>query len=116
MLNAWTALTGLFVKPIKVRAVIFKEGDWWVGQYLEYDIAAQAKTVNDLIYELQRTLVAHIVINKKEGREPFANLEQAPKRYWNMFYQGIKVLPEEPKFNTPWNVPMLEPELHLVTT
>jgi len=31
-------------KRVLLRAVVFKSGDLWVGQCLEYDIAVQVKT------------------------------------------------------------------------
>jgi hypothetical protein len=40
-----------------IRVVQFREGPWLVAQCLEVDIAAQAKTENDLLYQLSRLLV-----------------------------------------------------------
>jgi hypothetical protein len=109
------ALSNMFSRKIKIRAVMFKEGEWWIGQCLEHDIAAQAKTPKDLLYELHRTLIAHIVISKKEGIEPFVNMKLAPPRFWEMFNEGIPVESQKLKFELPENTPKLEPELHLVT-
>ena len=69
-----------------IRAVIFYEGDRWVAQCLDVDIAAQAKDQRDLGYELGRMLVGRIMASEKLGTEPFEGLPPAPKRYWDLFF------------------------------
>jgi hypothetical protein len=71
-----------------IRTVSFKEGDWWVAQCLDVDIAAQAKTERDLCYEIGRLLVGRILASEKLGVEPFASLPPAPRRYWDMFFRA----------------------------
>ncbi|HEX3532407.1 MAG TPA: hypothetical protein VH988_35555 [Thermoanaerobaculia bacterium] len=71
---------------LRIRTVLFREGDWWVAQCLDVDIAAQAKTENDLEYELGRILVGHVMASETLGVKPFANLPPAPRRYWDMFF------------------------------
>lgn len=102
------------METMTLRAVLFKEEDWWVGQFLEHDIAAQAKTLKDLIYELQRTLVGHLMISKREGLQPFAHLQKAPERYFEMFKQGVLVQPDRAAFDTPADLSIPTPELRLV--
>ena len=102
------------MKKWNVHAVLFKEGDWWVGQWLEYEVAAQAKTVKDLIHELLRTLAGHALINMKNGRSEFANLGRAPEKFWEMYEQGMKIEPPKAALKVPEELPSLEPELHLV--
>ena len=102
--------------PLDVHAVLFKEGDWWVGQWLEYDIAAQAATVKDLIYEMHRTLIGHIAISHKEGLPQLSGLQKAPDKFWKMYHSGmgVKVEPVRSDFNTPDQLPALNQELLLV--
>jgi hypothetical protein len=76
---------------LKIRAVLFQEEGWWVAQCLEYDIAAQARTQADLLYELERLLVGRILISAKKGRQPFENLPKAPSRYWTMYEEAEPV-------------------------
>lgn len=66
---------------------------WWVAQVLEYDLAAQGETIDDLVYELQRTLMAHIVCCQREQLEPFACLPPAPESYHQEFRKsrGLEV-------------------------
>ena len=65
----------------QLRAVLFEEGGSWSAQCLEYDIAAQAKTLLDLHDEIARVLAAHIAASVQMGREPFEGIQPAPKRF-----------------------------------
>jgi hypothetical protein len=77
-----------------LRAVAFQSGSNWVAQCLEYDIATQAETLDDLPYELERILVAHILVGRKEGLLPFAEIPKAPRRFWEMYKRaGSKIMP-----------------------
>ena len=73
----------LSTKPLRV--VVFQEGKWLSAQFLEYDIATQARTLDDLCYELQRIIVGHIATSKKLGKKPFEGVPQAPQKFWDMF-------------------------------
>ncbi len=78
-----------------ISAVVFQEEGWLVAQCLEYDIAAQAKTLKDLEYELGRLLIAHIVLNTDAELVPFDALPPAPQIYWEMFEQGLRLETEK---------------------
>jgi predicted RNase H-like HicB family nuclease len=68
-----------------IRVVLFEDEKWWCAQCLEYDITAQAKTLPELRYELERVLFAHVCAGAEEGRAPFQGLERAPSKYWRMY-------------------------------
>lgn len=68
-----------------IHIVLFQRDRWWIAQCLEYDIGAQAHTLNDAIYELQRSVVGHVAIAIKCGKQPFADLPAAPDFYWKKF-------------------------------
>jgi predicted RNase H-like HicB family nuclease len=68
-----------------IHAVLFEEGEWWCAQCLEHDITAQAKTLPELRYELDRVLIAHICASLQEGRRPFEGLRRAPQKFWKMY-------------------------------
>ena len=92
------------MKPKTFRVLMFenKDSGWWSAQCLDCDIAAQAKTLGDLIYEIQRVLTGHIVVSKELNIEPFTNLKPAPPIYWQMFDQAkIKLVRETPPFGIP---------------
>lgn len=103
-------------RAFHISAVLFEEGDWWSAQCLEYDIAAQAKTLNDLLYELQRVLVSHICIAEELGRKPFEGLEPAPQKFWNLFQRShARIEMEDSPFRLPEAVayPSLSPHLKI---
>ena|SRR3972149_3170253 len=87
--------------PPKVSAVIFREGVYWVAQVLEYDLATQAKSLKDLQYELQRTLIGHVVASTEADQVPFERLAPAPKRYWEMFATAYALEFEHHPFRIP---------------
>jgi hypothetical protein len=78
---------------VTLRAVIFKSGNLWFGQCLEHDIAAQAKTPQELPYQLERAIVGHMVIAVDNGLAAFKNVPPAPDRYWKMFARGLDLKP-----------------------
>ncbi|HEX6865528.1 MAG TPA: hypothetical protein VF414_22060 [Thermoanaerobaculia bacterium] len=69
----------------RMRAVVFKEGDWWVAQCLEYDFAAVSKDLEELPGELQWAVTAQITISLERGIQPFHGYSPAPRRFWEMF-------------------------------
>lgn len=94
-----------------VNAIVFQEGDWWCVQCLEYDIAAQAKSLEDIHYELVKMLAGHISVSLSLGREPFAGLGTAPEEYWRMYREaGLSIETETPPFRAgpvpPFPVPV----------
>jgi len=73
------------MKTFRIRAVLFKEADWWCAQCLEYDIATQAKSIPELKAEIEKTLTIHVELAAERGHEPFAYLPKAPERYFQMY-------------------------------
>ena len=70
--------------------LVFQEGEWWSAQCLQYDIAAQAKTLPDLFYEMERTLMGYFAIAAEKGGVPFAGIGAAPQKYWDVVDQSDK--------------------------
>jgi hypothetical protein len=100
---------------LKISAVLFQEDDGqWSAQCLEYDIAAQAKTLPDLRYELERVIVSHIMVSHELKQEPFTGCEPAPREFWDMFekadmFVGGRDLP----FRAPIPMPPVVPDLRV---
>jgi hypothetical protein len=73
------------VSGIRIRAVVFRAGEWWVAQCLEYDLATQARRLEDLPRELRRLLNVQILASLESGIEPFEGFSKAPTRFWKMY-------------------------------
>lgn len=65
--------------------LIEEDGGWWSAQCLEYDIAAQAKSLVDIRHEFEKMVVAHLLISHERNLEPFAGIDAAPKELWEEF-------------------------------
>jgi hypothetical protein len=103
-------------KHYAIRAIVFQEGDWLSAQCLEYDIATQAKTLDDLSYELQRIIVGHFTISRRLGKEPFEGIPKAPDKYWKMFERSKIPLPQPKLFFKATSTPGIKiprPELRV---
>ena len=71
-----------------LRAVIFRDGDWWVAQLLEYNLATAARSLEAIPAELERFLTVQIVGSLEAGVEPFEDLPKAPQRFWDLYEQS----------------------------
>ena len=68
-----------------IHAVAFRRGDWWIAQCLEYRLATQTRTLEELPSELERLLTVQVQASRARGGEPFAGFSAAPRRYWQMY-------------------------------
>jgi hypothetical protein len=94
------------VLPLDI--LVTKEADWWVAHCLQYDLAAQAKTLADLRYAFEHALVAHVVVSLEKRLEPFDSLPPAPKKYWEAWERALPIETESvapPAFRLPRNIP-----------
>jgi hypothetical protein len=80
-------------KKYAVRAVVFQEGQWLCAQCLEYDLAVQAKSLQQLSKALQRLIVGHVALRLRHKQQPFRDLPRAPDKYWAMFRRSRLKLP-----------------------
>ena len=68
-----------------IRAIIFKDGDQWVGQCLEYDIAAQARDLETVRSRLIMTIEAEAEAGMELNGDPFGGIGRAPKHFYDMW-------------------------------
>jgi len=68
-----------------IRAVVFQEDGWWIGQCLEVDLATQTRRLEDLPAELERLIAVQIVASAEAGIVAFTGLTAAPRRFWEMY-------------------------------
>ncbi len=87
-----------------VRVLFLHEGDSYVAQCLEYDIAAQGKTLPEVKLAFERALVGQVMLDMKQGRKPLQGIAEAPRVYFEKFERAVKIEDEE-TFRLPQNVP-----------
>src|SRR6266542_2500761 len=73
-----------------LKVIYLPEGNAWVAQCLEHDIAAQGKTLPEAEDAFRRTLLAQVVLDIRKGREPLEDIKAAPKMYWRKWDEGIR--------------------------
>jgi hypothetical protein len=72
-------------KQIKLRVLFLKENDSWVAQCLDYDIAAQAKTIEALKLAFNKTICGQCFMDLKDKKEPLGGIGPAPDEYFTKF-------------------------------
>ncbi|OLE51961.1 MAG: hypothetical protein AUG51_20425 [Acidobacteria bacterium 13_1_20CM_3_53_8] len=91
-------------KTLVVRVLFLREGDSYVAQCLEYDIAAQGKTMPEVKRAFELTLAGQMELDVRSGKQPFEGIPKAPDTYWEMFDKALKLEDEEP-ISLPKGVP-----------
>src|SRR6266849_9619969 len=71
------------IRPFRV--LVSQEDDWVCARVLEYNLAAQAKTLEGLYAAMERVVRAHIAARLENDQEPFEDLTPAPREYWDRF-------------------------------
>lgn len=65
-----------------VRVLLLHEGEFWVAQGLEYDVAAQGRSPEETKAAFERTFIGRLVFDLERGRQPLAGVDRAPAHYW----------------------------------
>ena len=76
----------------------------WVAQCLEFDIAAQGKTIKEAQKAFERTFLGQVGLDVRGNRRPLEGIEQAPKEYWDMFESAVRLADRKP-FRLPADIP-----------
>lgn len=74
-----------------IRVLIFKDGDYLVAQCLEHDVAAQGKSMKELMDSFCYSFFGHVQLAEEFGEVPLADLGEAPPVYWRMYDEAIKL-------------------------
>jgi hypothetical protein len=69
---------------LSLTVLLFQESEWWVAQCLEYDIAAQGKTVSEVKNSFIKTFAGQIVLDVRNNCRPLEGIGRAPKYYWDL--------------------------------
>lgn len=75
-----------------VRCVAFKEGGQWVGVCLNFDLAAQADTlqeVQDALDDQVRTYIREALAGPDRAFAPDLLRRRAPLKYWIRYWMAL---------------------------
>jgi hypothetical protein len=108
-------MAGWIETVANIRAVLFEEDEWWSAQCLDYDVAAQAKTLLELHDELVRVLIVQVAASAQLGREPFEGINPAPQRFWELYERGWRFESKPVPFRLEKGpeLPPIRPELRI---
>jgi hypothetical protein len=73
----------------QIRAVIFREGDLWVAQCLEFDIGVQARDLGGLAERLHIAIGAEYRASTENAGKPFSGIDEAPKLFFDMWIGAV---------------------------
>lgn len=93
-------LEGLLLSVIFIK----DQCSGWVAQCLEFDIAAQGKSIKDAQNAFERVLAGQVMLDMQNNRRPFTGIGQAPKEYWDMFEASERLTDRRP-FRLPPGIP-----------
>jgi hypothetical protein len=68
-----------------IRAIVFREGDFYVAQCLELDISTQARDLDAVLERLDLTIEAECAMCIERGQKPFEGICAAPNYYHELW-------------------------------
>ena len=80
----------------KLSVLLRREVESWVAQCLEYDIAAQGKTIAEAKDAFARTFAGQVFVDLHHGVQPLAGFTQAPMEYWQEFKGAERLADRQP--------------------
>lgn len=70
------------IRAKEIRFVVFREGDQWVAQGLEFDIGAQARTLQEIRCRIPVLLQCELEESIARYGTPFSGLDVAPRYFY----------------------------------
>jgi len=84
---------------IRLSVLLFREGDSWTAQGLDYDITAQGKTLQAAANGFAQVLCHQALLDIHHGLRPLQYFKPAPAEYFQKFVsQGLPVERTIPDF------------------
>lgn len=72
----------------QIRAVVYREGEWWIIRGLEYDFVAVTKCLEEVPEAIQKFLLIMVSASLEQGIRPFQGYSPAPRKYWKMYEEA----------------------------
>ncbi len=69
----------------QLRVVVYREGDMYIAQCLELDIATQARDLDTLLERLDLTIDAECAASTERGETPFKGIAPAPNYFHGLW-------------------------------
>lgn len=91
-------MTNTHLCNLELSVLLIKEGDDWVAQCLQYDIAAQGDTIDEAMEHWARSVAGHIMLDARAGRGPLEGIKPAPPEYWTRWERGRAVSGTKPVY------------------
>jgi hypothetical protein len=83
-------------QELRVSVLLVKEGDYWVAQCLDYDIAAQGASIEAAKESFGRVFVAKALRDVRRGRQPLSAMPPAPPSVHERFRHGAALADRMP--------------------
>lgn len=83
-------------RNITLSVLLLREDKGWVAQCLEYDIAAQGKSIKNAKKAFLETVAGQILLDIHHDREPLKDFKEAPPMYRQMFDNAERLADKEP--------------------
>jgi hypothetical protein len=68
-----------------LRVIVYRDGDLYMAQGIEVDIATQAKDISSLLRRLDLTIEAECAMSKERGGAPFQGIGAAPNYFHGLW-------------------------------
>lgn len=68
-----------------LRVIVYPEGDMYIAQCLEADIATQAHDIPTLLERLDLTIDAECAMSRERNQQPFENVAPAPNYFQDLW-------------------------------
>jgi len=62
-----------------------QNNDGWAAVCLQLDIAAQGRSLEDVMGSFERTVISQVALDLNQDRKPFQDIRQSPIEYWHLF-------------------------------
>lgn len=73
-------------KYIETKVLVIKDKLGWTTQGLDYDVAAQGKTIEEAVIAFDNMMVAELTLAKYfEGKNYLSTISSAPKYLWDIW-------------------------------